>query len=332
MDLKQMQYFLCLAEIGNVTRAARQLNIVQPALSMQMSKLEAEFGQRLFDRTAHGVTTTVAGEALVRLLAPIVRDVEHARQEMARFDGRISGRVVAGLITSVAQSTLASSSARIAAQFPDVALSACEGYTETLMDWVTSGQLDLAIINVPKHRRGLTAQHILDEEMVFACRQTPSMAERVPAQLAFADLAKFDLVMPSKRHGLRAILEDQAAEAGIELNPRIEIDTLSAICEVVATTDLVTVLPTIALHQSLAAGRVRAHHFAAPRLTRSIAVVHHPRRSISAAADAVVEVIRQDLVAASTSAAQYVHPAGEGGGASRAKGAGRRRRVADQAK
>lgn len=310
MDLRQMQYFLCLAETRNVTRAARQLNIVQPALSMQMAKLEAEFGQKLFDRSAHGVTTTVAGEALVRLISPIVRDVEHAMQEMARFDGRVAGRVVVGLITSVAQSTLASSSARIAETYPEVELSACEGYTETLMDWVTTGQLDLAIINVPRHMRGLAAHHVLDEEMVFACRKDSPVP--VPADLTFAHLAGCDLVMPSKRHGLRMILEDQAAEAGIELKPRIEIDTLSAICEVVATTGLVTVLPTIALHQALAAGRVRAHHFATPRLARSIAVVHHPRRAVSAAANAVVDVIRRDLVDAAASASAFVHPSSAG--------------------
>lgn len=300
-----MQYFLCLAETGNVTRAARQLNIVQPALSMQIAKLEAEFGKKLFDRSAHGVATTPAGEALARLISPIVRDVEHAMQEMARLDGRVSGRVVVGLITSVAQSTLASSSATVAARYPDVELSACEGYTETMMDWVTTGQLDLAIINVPRQKRGLASQHILAEEMVFAARTGSPL--RVPQHLGFADLGGLDLVLPSKRHGLRAILEGQAAEAGIELRPRIEIDTLSAICEVVATTDLATVLPTIALHQVLAAGRVRAHRFAAP-LTRSIAVVHHPRRAISAAAHAVVEVIRQDLIDAATSALTFVQP------------------------
>ncbi|MDI4666148.1 LysR family transcriptional regulator [Xanthobacter autotrophicus] len=308
MDLRQMQYFLCLAETGNVTRAARQLNIVQPALSMQIAKLEAEFGKKLFDRSAHGVTTTPAGEALARLISPIVRDVEHAMQEMARLDGRVSGRVVVGLITSVAQSTLASSSATVAARYPDVELSACEGYTETMLDWVTTGQLDLAIINVPRQKRGLASQHILDEEMVFAARTDAPLD--VPQHLGFSDLDGLDLVLPSKRHGLRAILEAQAAEAGIELKPRIEIDTLSAICEVVATTDLATVLPTIALHQVLAAGRVRAHRFATP-LTRSIAVVHHPRRAISAAAQAVVEVIRQDLVDAAASALTFVRPAAE---------------------
>src|SRR5437868_430646 len=118
MELRQMQYFLCLAEERNVTRAARQLNIVQPALSMQIAKLEAEFGQKLFDRSPHGISTTVAGDTLVRLVAPIVRDVEHAKQEMTRLNGRISGRVSVGLITSVAQSTMASSSATVAREYP----------------------------------------------------------------------------------------------------------------------------------------------------------------------------------------------------------------------
>jgi LysR family transcriptional regulator, nitrogen assimilation regulatory protein len=73
MDLKQLNYFLCLAREGNMTRAARQLNIVQPALSMQIAKLERNFGKQLFDRTAHGVSLTPAGETLVRLAGTIGR-------------------------------------------------------------------------------------------------------------------------------------------------------------------------------------------------------------------------------------------------------------------
>ncbi|MCK1479482.1 LysR family transcriptional regulator [Bradyrhizobium sp. 197] len=306
MDLRQMQYFLCLAEEKNVTRAARQLNIVQPALSMQIAKLEAEFGQKLFDRNAHGITTTVAGDALARLVAPIVRDVEHAKEEMARLNGRISGKVSVGLITSVAQSTMASSSATVARRYPDITLSACEGYTETLTDWVNSGQLDFAIINVPRKRVSLASHHMMDEEMVFACRKEATVA--TPAELRFSHLAGLDLVMPSKRHGLRTILEEHAAMAGIELKPRLEIDTLPALCEVIATTNLVTVLPTIALQHVLAAGTVRAHRFTEPRISRSIAWVHHPRRIISAAAREVLEIIQYDLAAAAASAAKYIIP------------------------
>lgn len=305
MDFRQIQYFLCLAETRHMTRAARQLNIVQPALSMQIAKLEAEFGQKLFDRGAHGVTPTMAGEALARLVSPILRDLEHAVQEMARLNGRISGRVVVGLLTSVAQSTLASSTAKIAARFPDVQLSACEGYTETLLEWVASGQLDLAFINVPRKKLSLNTSHVLDEDMVFACRR--GWAPSVPRDLMVEHLTRYDLVLPSRRHGLRNVLEEHAAEVGITLKPRLEIDTLPAICDVVATTDLVTVLPTIALQQALAAEKVQAHRFRDRSMTRSIAVVHHPRRAMSAAAEKIVEIIRQDVGASASCASQYVN-------------------------
>lgn len=309
MDLRQMQYFLCLAEEKNVTRAARQLNIVQPALSMQIAKLETEFGQKLFDRGAHGMTTTIAGERLLQLVTPILRDVEYATQEMARLKGHVSGRVSVGLINSVAQSTMASSFAMVSEKYPDVTLSAYEGYTESLMDWVTSGQLDLAIINVPRKRLALSSHHILDEEMVFACGKEADIT--VPTDLRFDDLARFNLVMPSKRHGLRMVLESHAANAGIELKPRLELDTLSALCEIVATTDLVTVLPTIVLHQHLANGKLRAHRFRSPHIARSIAWVHHPRRLVSAAASAVIDIIRGDLVRSAALASRYVRPASE---------------------
>ena len=296
MELREMRYFLCLAEEGNVTRAARQLNIVQPALSMQIAKLEAGFGKKLFHRAARGVSLTPAGETLVRLVMPIVRDAERVEEEMAQLDGKVSGRVRVGLITSVAQSTLAPSFATIAQKYPDVELSACEGYTETLIEWV---------VNISRRKTALATHHILDEEMVLGHRAASKVV--VPKGLRFEQLPRFDLVIPSKRHGLRLVLENRAAEAGIELKPRLEIDTLSAICEVVATTQLVTVLPSIALHQMLAAGRIQARRFLRPGISRSIAWVHSPRRGVSAATRAVVDIIQRDLIEAAASAKRYVN-------------------------
>jgi len=301
-----MQYFLCLAEEKNVTRAARQLNIVQPALSMQIARLEAELGQKLFDRSIHGMTLTSAGEALARLTAPIVRDVEYARQEMAQLGGRISGKVSAGLITSVAQSTMAIASAAVARRYPEIILAVCEGYTETLVGWVNSGQLDFALINVPRRKTPLAAHHVMDEEMVFACRKESPV--KPPTKLRFDHIAGFDLVLPSKRHGLRLILDEHAAAVGIDLRPRLELDTLPALCDVIANTDFATVLPTIALRQSLANGTIQAHRFDEQRIVRSIAWVHHPRRAVSVAAKAVLDVISHDLEQAAAAAKEFVGP------------------------
>jgi LysR family nitrogen assimilation transcriptional regulator len=304
MDIKQMQYFLCLAQEGNVTRAARQLNIVQPALSMQVAKLEKSLGKQLFYRGSHGMSLTAAGEALALRLAPIVADIDRARDEIAQLDGKVSGRVSLGMITSAAQSTLPRSTAKIAAQYPEIHLLVCEGYSETMMEWVIAGQLDIAIVNAPARRLALTAKHILDEEMMLA--QGVNNRLRLPKMLSFERLRELDIVIPSRRHGLRRILDDAAAKAGFNLAPRLEIDTLSAICEVVATTDLVTVLPGIALHPALSAGRIRARRLRNPSIVRSVAWVTNPRRSVSVAMSAVMEIIADDLIKAATSASRLV--------------------------
>jgi len=304
MDLKQLNYFLCLAREGNMTRAARQLNIVQPALSMQIAKLEKTFGKQLFDRTAHGVSLTPAGETLVRLAGTIAKEVDRAREEMAGLDGKISGRVSIGMIASAAQSTLAASSAKIAARYPEIQLLICEGYTDTLIDWVVSGELDVAIINMPQRKLPLTAHHILNEEMMLARGTGNKMP--LSRTVSFKRLESLDLIIPSRRHGLRMILDNAAAAAGIILKPRLEIDTLSAVCEIVAATELVTVLPGIALNPLLSGGRIRAQIISRPAISRSVSWVTNPRRIVSGAAAAVVEIISDDLTQAAKAASRLV--------------------------
>jgi LysR family nitrogen assimilation transcriptional regulator len=304
MDLKQLNYFLCLAREGNVTRAARQLNIVQPALSMQIAKLEKSFGKRLFDRGAQGVSLTPAGETLLRLATGIKREVDHAEEQMARLDGKISGRVSIGMITSAAQSTLAASSTKIAERYPEIQLLICEGYTDSLIDWVTSGEIDVAIVNMPKRKIPLTAHHILDERMMFAHGAANSVP--FPKNVAFKQLSGHDLIVPSRRHGLRMILDAAASDAGMALKPRLEIDTLSAICEIVATTDMVTVLPGVALYPMLSTGRIQAKSLIKPMISRTVRWVANPRRTVSAATAAVVEIIAADLTEAAQSASQLI--------------------------
>jgi LysR family transcriptional regulator, nitrogen assimilation regulatory protein len=304
MDLKQIDYFLSLAREGNMTRAARHLNIVQPALSMQIAKLETSFGKRLFDRTAHGVALTSAGEALLQLATGIRREVDHAEEEMARLDGNVSGRVRIGMIASAAQCTLAASSAKVAMRYPEIQLTICEGYTDQLIGWVTSGELDVALINMPKQRLALTAHHILDERMMFAHGKTNRT--RFPKNVPFEQLGRLDLILPSRRHGLRLILDNAASDAGVTLHPRLEVDTLAAICEIVAATDLVSVLPGVALYPLYAAGRIRGKGVVGPTIVRTVSWVTNPRRIVSAATAAVVEIIAGDLIDAAKSVSQRI--------------------------
>ena len=144
MDLRQIQYFIALFEDGSVTRAAKRLNIVQPALSMQIAKLEDELHQQLFERNAHGMAPTAAGRLMYRLFLPIMRDLAHARQQLVQRDEVVTGHVSIGLIASVTESVLADSLSRFHARYPHVEVTVADGYSATFIDWVAGGQLDTA--------------------------------------------------------------------------------------------------------------------------------------------------------------------------------------------
>jgi DNA-binding transcriptional LysR family regulator len=296
MDLKQIHYFTSLYEEGSVTRAARRLNIVQPALSMQISKLEGEIGQKLFERSSQGMLPTAAGQLAYSLFVPILRDISEARQQISEGSGKVTGRIRVGMIASVTNSVLASSLVAFAQRHPEVQVSVAEGYTTTLSDWVQAGLLDFAIVNRSRLRHDLPVIPIMDEEMVVVANAAVELS--VPIPVVFRDLPKLKLVIPSKRHGLRGIIDQVAESEDLDLAPRLEVDTLATIEEMVTQSDWCTILPGIALHQGLAAGRLRAHPIVAPRINRRIICVRNPRRPLTPAGQLFIDVISSDLNAA----------------------------------
>lgn len=296
MDLRQLSYFLSLYEEGSTTRAARRMNVVQPALSMQISKLEDEFGQKLFERSAQGMTPTSAGVLAYQLFSPLLRDFSDAKRQIASRSGGISGRIAAGVVASVTTSVLASTLATVSREYPGVEVSVCDGYSTTHIDQVRGGVLDFAIVNKRRRRLDLPSIDLLHEEMVLVAKAN---SERdLPSPVLFRDLAGLPLVLPSKSTGLRNIIDDIADQENVELSVRLEVDAVAAIEGLIRQSDLLTILPTIAVHRSLQDGSLRAHRIIAPRVIRQLICVHNPRRPLSEASRLLVEVITRELVAA----------------------------------
>ncbi|MEW9583388.1 LysR family transcriptional regulator [Paraburkholderia sp. DGU8] len=293
MDLRQIQYFIALFEDGSVTRAAKRMNIVQPALSMQIAKLEEELHQQLFERGAHGMTPTAAGRLMYRLFLPIMRDLAHARQQLIQRDEVVTGRVSIGLIASINESVLADSLSRYHEKYPYVEVTVSDGYSATFIDWVTGGQLDVALINKPRGKLSLDAQPILDEEMVLATSATHG--PDLPHAIDLAKLPELELVLPTKRHGLRGVLDTAAQHEDVLLTPRFEIDVLSTIVQLVGKTRFATILPRIVVERAVRAGTLRAYPILAPRIVRHIVCISHPRRPLSAAAHALISIIADEL-------------------------------------
>src|SRR5262245_50157298 len=157
LDLRQIQYFLCLYEEGSFTRAARRLNVVQPALSMQIGRLERRLGIKLFERTSRGVAATPAGDSTYRLYQPILLDLRNASQLMMELSGKVSGKIAVGIIPSVTNAVLADVLSRFGATFPDVDIRIDEAYSGILIDWVVAGDLDIAVVNEMRRTAGGSA-------------------------------------------------------------------------------------------------------------------------------------------------------------------------------
>lgn len=293
MELRQLKYFTCLYEEGSVTKAAQRLNIVQPALSMQIAKLEEELGQPLFERTPKGMTPTEAGVQAYRLFMPILGELLEARQTLIDRSGEIGGRINAGLIASAANQALASTLAYFVEHHPDVELQVSYGYSQDLIDRVLSGALDFAVINQSFQQEHLHRIDILNEELLVATGATTRL--RTPLPISLTALGQLKLVLPSRRHGLRIVIDQALAAQGLELSPHMELDDLTVIESFLRRSDWISVLPATVLQRGLEEGAVRAYPLAAPGITRRMVCVHDARRPLTPAATLFIGIISKTL-------------------------------------
>ncbi|AMM17952.1 MAG: LysR family transcriptional regulator [Pseudomonadota bacterium] len=293
MDLKQIQYFIALFEDGSVTRAAKRLNIVQPALSMQISKLEAELNQPLFERGPHGMTPTDAARLMYRLYVPIIRDIDHAREQLSSTDVIVTGRVSLGMVASEAESVLPESLATFNALFPQVEVSVADGFSAQLIDAVEAGRLDAAVINKPRGRLTLDTRALLDEEMVLVVSATHGRV--LPDEIDLSRLGDLELVLPTRRNGLRGALDAALLNADIVIKPKFEIDLLTTIVQFVEQSSVATIMPRVVVQRKVDDGVLRIHRIANPVIVRQIVCVSHPKRPLGSAASALIDIITEDI-------------------------------------
>lgn len=288
MEFRQIQYFVCLYEEGAVTRAARRLNIVQPALSMQIAKLEEEIGEPLFVRSPRGMRPTPRGRDLYRLFLPVVGEFTRARERAMHVDGELSGQVRVGVIATIAESIVPDAMIEFANAHPRVHLTITDGYSQGLSDAVSMDQLDAALINKPRRPLALTMEPMLDEELLLV---TGPKHRRLPATVRFAEVGQLKLSLPTRQHGLRGILESFAQGENVDLSAAAEVDSMAAILGLVEHGDFATVLPRIAVMRAIEAGRVDAHRIVSPSLMRHVVCVTHPRRPIAPATAAFIQML-----------------------------------------
>ena len=146
MDLKQLEYFVHVAELGSFTRASSFLSVAQPALSRQVRTLEVELRQPLLERNGRGVTLTEAGKRLLAHGRGILQQVERAQLDLEDHRGAATGRLAIGMPPSVSRTLTGPLVKAFRERFPKATLSVVDGLSNYMMEWLAIGRLDCAVV------------------------------------------------------------------------------------------------------------------------------------------------------------------------------------------
>ncbi len=253
MDLKQIEYFVRVAELGSFTRASVMLHIAQPALSRQVRLLEVELRQTLLVRNGRGATPTEAGKILQEHGRGILHQVERAREELGRVRGGLAGRVAVGLPTSVAKVLTVPLIRAFKQRMPEATLSISEGLSIAMSDALAMGRLDIALLYNPLPTPDLELTELLQEDMVLVQNETYRSKEGLPITLM--ELAHVPLVIATRPNALRTLVETEMGALGKRPSIALEIDGVAAILDLVADNAGSAILPANAVRTAAHPGR-----------------------------------------------------------------------------
>lgn len=238
MELRQLRAFVRVVELGSISRASLDLNLVQSALSQQITKLESELSTRLLQRSPQGVTPTEAGVAFFREAQLTLRHAEQAVR--VAQESRLTGSVSVGMAPTTAAVLGMPLMRALRERYPDVRLHMVESMSGHLTNMLSDRQLDLAVLfDSPllpsphlRTARRWSVMPLLEEDLFFISAKKNTSA-KMSTSLKLAQLKQEPLILPTGPHGLRSTLDAAFARAKFVPDVVLEIDSLALLMEAV---------------------------------------------------------------------------------------------------
>lgn len=290
MELRQLRYFLAIAEHGSLSKAASSVFVAQSALSHQLAQLEEELGQPLFHRLPRGVELTPAGRAFHPHALSILRQVEDARHSVTQAEGEAIGKVIFGIPHSVSQALALPLLKAVRAALPRVELELTEELTGNLTPQLRTGQIQLAVLFDDGQLDEFRCHPLLEEALLLI---SPADAPDAPSgPISLRDALRLPLILPAPPHGVRPIIETAARQAGLAA-PNVVADISSI--SILRTSLLAglghTLLPPMPMQRELERGELRAVTIAPEHLSRRVMLCASRHIPASAATLAVARVV-----------------------------------------
>lgn len=292
MELQQLRGFYEVAREGSFTRAADKLHLTQPAVSQQVKALEGEVGQLLVERGRRGVRLTEAGEALFRRARSVLAEVAAAREELDAMGQGLRGRVLLATSDTNCTYVLPAVLRRFREQFPAVAVDIRNKMSSEVSALVLADDIDFGLATLPVRDRGLETEPLFERGDVWICPAGHPLARRKSVQPATA--GRYPLLALERRSQSRALLDEVLLAAGITPVLAMELGSIEIIKQFVEIGFGIALVPAVSVAREVADGRLAAVG-ARGMARRAVGLVRHRGRPLSAAAMALLELIRDNL-------------------------------------
>lgn len=287
MDLRQLEIFAKVAELGSFSRAAQALFLTQPTVSEHIRTLEDELGIRLLDRLGRGAAVTKGGALLLGYAQRMLALAREARQAMESFQGRMSGDLLVGASTIPGEYILPALIGRFKEKFPDIAITLLIGGSQAVSDWVLEGRAELGVVGARPGHRSLESRELAPDDIALIVGAGHPWQGRKSVTLD--ELRGEPLLLREDGSGTRAALERALAAAGSDLSAfRVvgEMGSTQAIKQAVKAGVGVSLLSRRAVEDECRAGSVWCLRVAGLQIDRAFYLVTHRERSRSPLAEA----------------------------------------------
>lgn len=288
MELRQLRYFLALAEHRHFGRAAEALHIAQPSLSQQIRALEHHLGTTLFERSRRHVALTADGEALLPYARKILALADDARTELADRSGLLRGRIRLGATPTLGGHLLPRLLRRFHASYPGLDLTITEDGSDRLARELEEGRLDLALLVEDAGLPTDGFEFLLRERIVAALPAHHPLSRC--REVSLGELRHEKFILCREGYHLRQLTLEACAAAGFR--PRVAVsgtDVDTALRFVHAGLGI-TLVPESAAGSVQGIGTPRLVN---PPLYRRVGIAWNPARYLSKAATALRDFLRK---------------------------------------
>ncbi|MEN8374166.1 MAG: LysR substrate-binding domain-containing protein [Gemmatimonadota bacterium] len=291
MNIRQLRYFLAVAEHRHFTRAAEASYVSQPALSQQIQSLERELDAPLFDRLSTGVRLTTAGRALRGYAERVLKDVENARVAVEEAVGAVRGELTVAAVHTANLSLVVRALARFRDEHPDVTVRVREESSAAVVDSVSAGRVNLGICYLPGTGESIQATPLYVEELVLVVPLGHALSG---GPVPLSSLAELPLIVPPDGLCLRLGIDEALGSNGSAARIVAEISAPESICAAVRAGLGVTLLPSCYAGDSASMAGLRAIPID-PAPQRSMYAIRHADRHLCLASRAFMATLQACL-------------------------------------